>query len=567
MKSANAYGSAELARPRSRSAARSRAATAPASRAGRAGAARRANGWSGGSASSRWASSSASCSGKSSGARLAAVALQRDTVVIGSVPRRAADAQVDRGPGRGRAQQAEALGDLERAVVRAASRRRCRRGCARRRRRDRPDQHLGRRPGEHRAAVVLGDPVAVVAQLVGEPGEVERVRSAWRPSSPRRSGTGRGRSSAHRASHGRAREASGPARRIPVRWSSSASIPAPPTPATASSPATAGAWSRSTAASSRPPPGADPGARLADDPRARRRRCSTSTSPTALAVEDLYFGANARSAFAVGQARGVVILAAGQRGVPCFSYTPQQVKGAVCGSGRAGKGQVQRMVQALLALAELPRPDHAADALAVAICHANGAPLRAALGGGGMIALARRRGRRAPRRPRRRRLRRRRLPARRVGRDAAPRPGGRARPATLHTHLIVRDDALPLYGFATEAERDLFLLLIGVQSVGPKVALAVLSRRHPARAAGRRRGGRHRAPAGRARDRQAHRGADRRRAAREGRRGARGRPDRGHRAATTRGCSRATASSASASAATEAEQLLDGAPRATRPRT
>jgi crossover junction endodeoxyribonuclease RuvC len=100
--------------------------------------------------------------------------------------------------------------------------------------------------------------------------------------------------------------------------------------------------------------------------------------PEALAVEDLYFGANARSAFAVGQARGVVILAAGQRGLPCSSYTPQQIKGAVCGSGRAEKGQVQRMVQALLRLSELPTPDHAADALAVAICHANGAPLRSA---------------------------------------------------------------------------------------------------------------------------------------------------------------------------------------------
>jgi crossover junction endodeoxyribonuclease RuvC len=101
--------------------------------------------------------------------------------------------------------------------------------------------------------------------------------------------------------------------------------------------------------------------------------------PDAVAVEDLYFGANARSAFAVGQARGVVVLAAGQRGLRCSSYTPQQVKAAVCGSGRAEKDQVQRMVQALLALPDLPRPDHAADALAVAICHANGAPLAAAL--------------------------------------------------------------------------------------------------------------------------------------------------------------------------------------------
>jgi crossover junction endodeoxyribonuclease RuvC len=101
--------------------------------------------------------------------------------------------------------------------------------------------------------------------------------------------------------------------------------------------------------------------------------------PEAVAVEDLYFGTNARSAFAVGQARGVVLLAAGQAGLDCVSYTPQQVKGAVCGSGRAAKDQVQRMVQAVLSLAELPTPDHASDALAVAICHANAAPMRAAL--------------------------------------------------------------------------------------------------------------------------------------------------------------------------------------------
>jgi crossover junction endodeoxyribonuclease RuvC len=103
--------------------------------------------------------------------------------------------------------------------------------------------------------------------------------------------------------------------------------------------------------------------------------------PDALAVEDLYFGQNAGSAFAVGQARGVVLLAAGTAGVPCFSYTPQQVKQAVCGSGRAAKDQVQRMVGTLLALPEPPQPDHAADALAVAICHANGAPFAAAVAG------------------------------------------------------------------------------------------------------------------------------------------------------------------------------------------
>jgi crossover junction endodeoxyribonuclease RuvC len=101
--------------------------------------------------------------------------------------------------------------------------------------------------------------------------------------------------------------------------------------------------------------------------------------PDAMAIEELYFGANVRTAFAVGQARGVVLLAAGERGVPCRSYTPQQVKGAVCGSGRADKGQVARMVAQLLRLPEPPHPDHAADALAVAVCDANRAPLAKAM--------------------------------------------------------------------------------------------------------------------------------------------------------------------------------------------
>ena len=101
--------------------------------------------------------------------------------------------------------------------------------------------------------------------------------------------------------------------------------------------------------------------------------------PDAVALEALYFGRNVRTAFAVGQARGVILLAAGQAGVACADYTPQQVKGAVCGTGRAAKDQVGRMVQALLALPQPPAPDHAADALAVAICHANHAPLATAL--------------------------------------------------------------------------------------------------------------------------------------------------------------------------------------------
>ena len=199
--------------------------------------------------------------------------------------------------------------------------------------------------------------------------------------------------------------------------------------------------------------------------------------PDAVAIEELYFGANVRTAFAVGQARGVVLLAAGQRGVPSRSYTPQQVKGAVCGNGRAGKDQVGADGRAAA------RPGRAADARPRRR-RARGGDLRpqpraagaarVAAGSARMIALVSGHGRGPPRRPRRRRLRRRRLPARGLGRDAPARARRRPR-GLLHTHLVVRDDALALYGFATEEERELFLMLLGVQSVGPKVALAVLS--------------------------------------------------------------------------------------------
>jgi crossover junction endodeoxyribonuclease RuvC len=103
--------------------------------------------------------------------------------------------------------------------------------------------------------------------------------------------------------------------------------------------------------------------------------------PDALAVEELYFGANVRTAFAVGQARGVVLLAAGQHGISLRSYTPQQVKAAVCGHGRADKQQVANMVVRLLALTTAPAADHTSDALAVAICDVNRAPLADALAG------------------------------------------------------------------------------------------------------------------------------------------------------------------------------------------
>jgi crossover junction endodeoxyribonuclease RuvC len=94
-------------------------------------------------------------------------------------------------------------------------------------------------------------------------------------------------------------------------------------------------------------------------------------SPAALAIEDIFFGRNVRTAFAVGQARGAILAVAGMRDLPCFAYTPQAIKLAVCGSGAAEKDQVQRMVAALLHLPAPPESDHAADALAVAICHGN----------------------------------------------------------------------------------------------------------------------------------------------------------------------------------------------------
>jgi len=109
------------------------------------------------------------------------------------------------------------------------------------------------------------------------------------------------------------------------------------------------------------------------------RELLRSHQPQAVAFEQIYFGRNAVSALAVGHARGVALLAAGELGIACFAYTPQQIKEAVCGSGRAGKEQVARMVARLLALPQPPQPSHTADAFAAAICHANSAPLRSAL--------------------------------------------------------------------------------------------------------------------------------------------------------------------------------------------
>lgn len=93
--------------------------------------------------------------------------------------------------------------------------------------------------------------------------------------------------------------------------------------------------------------------------------------PAVVGVERLFFNKNVQTAFAVGQARGVVLLAAAQAGLPVYEYGPHEVKMAVTGYGKAPKDQVQRMVQMILGLAAIPHPDDAADALAVAVCLAN----------------------------------------------------------------------------------------------------------------------------------------------------------------------------------------------------
>jgi crossover junction endodeoxyribonuclease RuvC len=99
--------------------------------------------------------------------------------------------------------------------------------------------------------------------------------------------------------------------------------------------------------------------------------------PDVAAVEELFFSTNARTALAVGEARGVALLTLAQAGLPIAEYTPMQVKQAVTGYGGAHKMQIQQMVRILLGLDDIPRPDDAADALAVSICHHHSARLAA----------------------------------------------------------------------------------------------------------------------------------------------------------------------------------------------
>ena len=260
----------------------------------------------------------------------------------------------------------------------------------------------------------------------------------------------------------------------------------------------------------------------AEHPRGARARCCASTSPTRWRSRSCTSAQNVRTAFAVGQARGVVMLVRRPaRACRALGYTPQQVKGAVCGSGRAPKDQVARMVATLLGAAgaaaarprrrraggrDLPRQPRAARAS------------RSRQVGRAMIALLR--GEVAVRRPDHvvAAVRRRRLPAGGLRRRRSRTSRRSGEQVTLHTHLIVRDDALVLYGLHSEQERDLFLMLLSRPGGRPEGRAGGALRRAAARADRRdrrRRRARFQAVPG---GRQAHRRADHRRAAREGRR-------------------------------------------------
>ena len=230
--------------------------------------------------------------------------------------------------------------------------------------------------------------------------------------------------------------------------------------------------------------------------------------PDAVALEDLYVGKNPRTILSVGQARGAILAACGRAGVEACGYAPAEIKTSVCGYGRADKNQVMRMVTAMLSLDQAPASDHAADALAAAVCHARVARSRGDLGRGAEM-IAELRGRVS------------RVDAGSVVLDvggvgyllsatsSARRLAVDADGAevTLVTHLHVREDALQLFGFAGAAERELFELLLGVSGIGPKAALAIVSgvcpRSDPAGGGGGRPRALHQHPRDRPQDRRA----------------------------------------------------------------
>ena len=198
----------------------------------------------------------------------------------------------------------------------------------------------------------------------------------------------------------------------------------------------------------------------------------TEHAPDAVALEESFVGADARIALSVGQARGAVLVAAALAGLECTEYAPSSVKQAVCGYGRADKAQVQRMVKAILVSQALPDAESRRR-------RARGRDLprarAAAPEDGGLSVIARLRGKAVGSTPEGLVL-----DVGGVGYLVAATPsavrkadGGEE--VVVETYLHVREDAMQLYGFADRAERELFIQLLTVNGVGPKVALAIVS--------------------------------------------------------------------------------------------
>ncbi len=200
--------------------------------------------------------------------------------------------------------------------------------------------------------------------------------------------------------------------------------------------------------------------------------------PDAAAVERLYFQRNVTTAMVVGEARGVLLLALAQAGIPVGEYTPGEIKQAITAYGSAKKPQMQEMIRLLFGLPEIPRPDDAADALAVAVCHLAARRARAARRRIGMIASVR-------------------GIVQHVGvqevvlevggigvRIVVPQAALDPAPVVgqamfLHTRLVVREESLSLYGFSSQEQREVFDLLLQVNGVGPRLAVTILSHLPP----------------------------------------------------------------------------------------
>jgi Holliday junction DNA helicase RuvA subunit/crossover junction endodeoxyribonuclease RuvC len=193
----------------------------------------------------------------------------------------------------------------------------------------------------------------------------------------------------------------------------------------------------------------------------------TRFQPDEIAIEELFFSKNITTGIAVAHGRGVILYTAEKLGIPIYEYTPMQVKQAVVGYGLAEKKQVMDMTRRLLHLKAVPRPDDAADALAIAICHARSATS----------------------------LLRHKDPDVKDAKLADIDCGGvgyacattnytlaqlkKGETAKLYTYMNVREDAVDLFGFASQNELHTFKMLIGVSGVGPKAALSILSSTTP----------------------------------------------------------------------------------------